>query len=74
MCAYVMCTHSNGDSLGFTVCSTVPDNLLEHIYRLNKVTVNVNGKNDTAVKKKTYDLNTKIDLFFTQYAGWCSFP
>jgi hypothetical protein len=31
--------------------------------------VNVSGKNDTAVKKKTYDLNTKIDLFFAQYAG-----
>ena len=45
------------------------DDLLEHIYRLNKVTVNVSGKNDTAVKKKTYDLNTKIDLFFAQYAG-----
>jgi hypothetical protein len=31
--------------------------------------VNFSGKNDTAVKKKTYDLNTKIDLFFAQYAG-----
>jgi len=43
------------------------DDLLEH--RLNKVTVNVSGKNDSAAKKKTYDLNTKIDSFFAQYGG-----
>jgi sec1 family domain-containing protein 1 len=42
------------------------DDLLDH--RLNKVTVNVSGK-DAVMKKKTYDLNTKIDLFFAQYSG-----
>lgn len=44
------------------------DDLLDH--RLNKVTVNISTKAEAAsVKKKTYDLNTKIDPFFAQYAG-----
>ena len=48
------------------VYQSLVDDLLDH--RLNKVTVNVNGK-DSSVKKKTYDLNTNIDSFFAQYGG-----
>jgi sec1 family domain-containing protein 1 len=44
------------------------DDLLDH--RLNRVTVNVGGgqgKDDS--KKRTYDLNTQSDAFYSLYAG-----
>jgi sec1 family domain-containing protein 1 len=40
------------------------DDLLEH--KLNRVTIDLKGG---AEKKKTYDLNTQSDAFFSQYAG-----
>ena len=43
------------------------DDLLDH--RLNRVTVELAGKDNTAGKKKTYDLNTQSDHFFARYAG-----
>lgn len=42
------------------------DDLLEH--HLNRVTIDVPIK-DGPAKKKTYDLNTQTDQFFSRYAG-----
>jgi hypothetical protein len=42
------------------------DDLLDH--RLNRVTVDVSAKEETA-KKRTYDLNTQSDAFYSLYAG-----
>lgn len=46
------------------------DDLLDH--RLNRVTIELNSKNNDA-KKKTYDVNTHTDPFFANYAT-ASFP
>ena len=44
------------------------DDLLDH--KLNRVTIE--SSKGSAEKKKTYDLNTQNDLFFSKYAGTCS--
>lgn len=44
------------------------DDLLD--YRLNKVSVSVSSKDQSAAPKmKTYDLNSQVDTFFRRYAG-----
>ena len=43
------------------------DDLLDH--RLNRVTVDLPGKDNAPGKKKTYDMNTQSDHFFARYAG-----
>jgi hypothetical protein len=43
------------------------DDLLEH--HLNRVTIDVTAKDGGGSKKKTYDLNTQSDQFFSRYAG-----
>jgi sec1 family domain-containing protein 1 len=48
------------------------DDLLD--YKLNKVSVSVSSKDQSAApKKKTYDLNSQVDTFFRSYAG-AQFP
>eukprot|EP00605_Chrysophyceae_sp_TOSAG23-4_P002225 GSChrysophyteH1.ASY1.ANO1.2468.1 assembled CDS len=43
------------------------DDLLEH--RLNRVTVEVGGKDGQPAKKRTYDLNSQSDAFYALYGG-----
>eukprot|EP00607_Mallomonas_marina_P005043 CAMPEP_0182425634 /NCGR_PEP_ID=MMETSP1167-20130531/12086_1 /TAXON_ID=2988 /ORGANISM="Mallomonas Sp, Strain CCMP3275" /LENGTH=430 /DNA_ID=CAMNT_0024606513 /DNA_START=765 /DNA_END=2057 /DNA_ORIENTATION=+ len=43
------------------------DDLLDH--RLNRVTVDVSGKDGSAPKRRTYDLNSQTDSFLQRHAG-----
>ncbi len=38
-------------------------------FKLNRVTVEVNDKASSSIKKKTYDLNVATDNFFNRFAG-----
>lgn len=43
------------------------DDLLDH--RLNRVTIEMTGKDAVKAKKRTYDLNTQADAFYHRYAA-----
>ena len=47
------------------------DDLLDH--KLNRVTIDLSGKDGSQGKKKTYDLNTQTDPFYARFAC-CPFP